>query len=142
MIRPKNYSFYNKNAFFVFVLYLKHLTNDFFINFFLRFIHFHIEHECTLNRFWNIFFVLHIYNIFWYFLTKVSHFIVFILFYILYFGSDEPGSVLSASDVKSVRRPGWTPKFSQFIHDKRAVKSETKINLHKLCDFIEVQLVW
>lgn len=42
------------------------------------------------------------------------------------------GSPVSASDVSSVRRPGCTPKFSQLIHDKRAVRSvcapETKHN--------------
>lgn len=32
-------------------------------------------------------------------------------------------SAPSASVVKRVRRPGWTPKFSQFIQDNRAVKS-------------------
>lgn len=30
----------------------------------------------------------------------------------------------SASEVRIVRRPGWTPRFSQLIQDSRAVRSE------------------
>lgn len=33
------------------------------------------------------------------------------------------GSEDNASDVRSVRRPGWTPKFSQLIQERRAVRS-------------------
>jgi len=36
-------------------------------------------------------------------------------------------SAPKARVVNNVRLPGWTPKFSQFIHDNLAVKSDYKI---------------
>lgn len=40
-------------------------------------------------------------------------------------GPIDDGSPLSASDVSNVRRPGCTPRFSQLIHERRAVRSTT-----------------
>jgi hypothetical protein len=52
----------------------------------------------------------------------------FVLYYNQWCGGPRQlvDSLPSANVVSNVRRPGWTPKFSQFIQDNLAVKSARK----------------